>query len=134
MKTRARLLAAGASAAAIGILSVALAQPPVEDPETIIERRLFEIEVSLANLDNLVRRRTDTVGIDDRYSRDNDFETRFREIERQLQQMTFTLNDVQRQASDAQRQVSDAMRIASQAQSDAQFAQQIARDAQARVQ
>ena len=126
MRTSASLFAVGLGAVAIGILSIAFAQNN-ESPEAAVERRLTELELSFITLNNLVRTRTDVVGIEDRTNRDFNVETRFRELEQQLQQLQFSVSDMQRQAS-------DAMRIASQAQSDAQLAQQIARDAQARVQ
>lgn len=129
MRVWTRMLTVGASMAAIGMLSIAFGQSQRdEDPEAVIERRLAQLELDLANLNSIVRMRTDIgAGAGDRATRDLNVENRFREIERQLQQLSFTISDLQRQAS-------DAVRIASQAQSDAQFAQQIARDAQSRVQ
>jgi gas vesicle protein len=125
MNGYAKLLVAGTVAATIGMLTIANGQ--IANPKMTVDDRLDLLENKLSNLDNLVHRRTDTQGIEDRTNRDYNVDTRITNLERNLQQ-------INNQLMDLQRQVQDANRIANQAQNDAQTAQQLARDAANRIQ
>ena len=100
--------------------------PTERDPVMQLDQRLRQLELDLSMLTSQVRSRTDVVGPEDRTTRDMNLDSRLDAIERELQQVNFTVSDLQRQISDAQRAVS-------QAQNDAMLAQQLARDAQARI-
>jgi len=96
------------------------------DNRPAVDDRLDELELRLANMDSLIRFRTDAAGPPDRINRDFNLETRLSDLERRVQQINNEMLNLQRQ-------VSNAERTANQAQNDARMAQQTARDAANRI-
>ena len=125
MKQVMKLVAYGFFGLGLAGMTVVFAPGPPSSDAAATERRLRDLEATVANLESLLRRRTDVPGIDDRVNRDFNLNARLNQIEQQVQQLSFELTNVRQQSA-------DALRIATQAQNEAQMAQQAARNASMR--
>lgn len=126
MKEATKLVAFGLLGLGLAGVTGVFAQGFQGSGQTATEQRLRDLEASVANLESLLRRRTDVPGADDRVNRDINLNMRLNNMEQRIQQLGF-------QITNAQQQSADALRIATQAQSEAQMAQQAARNAAMRI-